>query len=57
MLSDSNPQNIKTFELNPTNSQKNFDINVGKWTNEENLKYAIFMDFHKVTLSSRQKKK
>lgn len=39
------------------NSSKELDLNIGKWTNEENLKYAIFMDFHKQKLASRQKKK
>lgn len=48
---------MKTFDHSDQNSLKDFNTNVGKWTNEENIKYAIFMDFHKVTLSSRQKKK
>lgn len=49
--------NMKTATLTQPNFQKNEDLNTGKWTNEENLKYAIFMDFHKTTLSSRSKKK
>ena len=30
---------------------------VGKWTKEQNLKYAIFMDFHKIKLTKKQKRR